>query len=181
MNDLSRAPKPVIILADEKKSHMTKAEIKTRKQAEAALLSNIKFKEKPEVKNDPVAHKEFLRLKKLFLSIGKNDGLYENAVNRYCQLFAECQDFEQKRERFYEDIEELKKEFEKGTMDFLEYDARRVKLTSLIIQLDKQVMAKRNMMLALEKENVMTIAASLRSIPKKAEVKPENPSDHLFT
>ena len=178
---MSRAPKPVIILADERKSHMTKAEIKFRKQAEAALLSDTKFKEKPEVKNNPVAHKEFLRLKKLFLSIGKNDGLYENAVNRYCQLFAECHDFEEKRERFYNDMEELKKQFDNGTLDFISYDVRRAKLAGLIIQLDKQVMSKRTMMLALEKENVMTIAASLRSIPKKAEAKPENPSDHLFT
>ena len=178
---MARPAKTEKIISLEGRAHRTKAELDYRKQAEAKLLSKIKLKEKPEVKNDPVAHKEFLRLKKLFLSIGKNDGLYENAVNRYCQLFAECQDFENKRERFYDDLEELKKEFEKGTMDLLAYDSRRSKLAALIIQLDKQVMAKRTMMLALEKENVMTIAASLRSIPKKTEVKPESPSDHLFT
>jgi hypothetical protein len=40
-----------------------------------------------------------------------------------------------------------------------------------IVGLDKQIMSKRNMMLAIEKENLMTIASALRSIPKKVEKK----------
>jgi len=74
---MGRAPKPVVILSEEKKSHRTKAELDQRKKAEEALLTKIEFKEKRAVKNNPVAHKEFLRVKKLFIAIGKNDGLYE--------------------------------------------------------------------------------------------------------
>jgi hypothetical protein len=36
-----------------------------------------------------------------------------------------------------------------------------------IIGLDKQIQSKRKMILDIEKENIMTIAAALRSIPKK--------------
>ena len=43
-----------------------------------------------------------------------------------------------------------------------------------IVDLDKQIQSKRKMMLDIEKENVMTIASALRSIPKKAEDK-DNP------
>ena len=40
-----------------------------------------------------------------------------------------------------------------------------------ILALDKQVQAKRKMLLDIEKENIMTIASSLRSVPKKTEKK----------
>jgi len=40
-----------------------------------------------------------------------------------------------------------------------------------LISLDRQVQAKRKMLLDMEKENIMTIASSLRSIPKKQENK----------
>ena len=40
-----------------------------------------------------------------------------------------------------------------------------------LISLDKQIQAKRKMLMDIEKENIMTIASSLRSIPKKAEKK----------
>jgi hypothetical protein len=43
-----------------------------------------------------------------------------------------------------------------------------------MIALDKQIQTKRKMLLDIEKENIMTIAAALRSIPKKTDEK-ENP------
>lgn len=176
---MGRPAKTKNIIDFEGKSHRTKEELEIRERAEEALLSKIKFKEKKGVKDNPVAHKEFLRIKKLFVAIEKNDGLYENAVNRYCQLFAECQDFENRREFFFEDLNQLRKEFEDKNIDFLTYDDKRSRLTGHIIALDKQVMQKRNMMLALEKENVMTIAAALRSIPKK-KVERRDPNADLF-
>jgi hypothetical protein len=38
-----------------------------------------------------------------------------------------------------------------------------------MIECDRQVQAKRKMLLDIEKENIMTIAAALRSIPKKTD------------
>jgi hypothetical protein len=37
------------------------------------------------------------------------------------------------------------------------------------MSIDKMVQTKRKMLLDIEKENIMTIAAALRSIPKKEE------------
>ena len=45
-----------------------------------------------------------------------------------------------------------------------------------IVNLDKQVQAKRKMMMAIEKESIMTLAASMRSVPKT----PENETNPLL-
>ena len=47
-------------------------------------------------------------------------------------------------------------------------------LQNSVISLDKQIQAKRKMMFDIERENIMTISAALRSIPKKVDVS-ENP------
>ena len=162
------------------RSHRTKAELEQRQKHEEASLSKIKLKEKPEVKNNERAHTEFLRLKRLLTAIEKCDGLYENAINRYCLLFAECFEFEEKREQFYDGVLGLEESWSNGEIKEIEYYSLRTKMQSQIIALDKQVMAKRNMMLAIEKEHLMTIAAALRSVPKKQEKKKDK-NDDLFS
>ena len=96
--------KPAKILEMEKRSHRTKKEIAQRKNAEAALLTGVVLKEKREVKNNQIAHKEFQRLRKLLKSIDKDDDLYGETINRYCMLIAECEEFQQKREKIYEQL-----------------------------------------------------------------------------
>lgn len=168
--------KPYLVLTSEKRSHRTKAELKQREQGEKALVTGTKLKERPEVKANPVAHKEFQRLNKLLKGIEKNDAIYEPVINRFCMLQAECYDFEKKRESFYRDIEELTKDRETfvNNDDLNSYYKLKNNMQSQIIALDKQVQAKRKMLLDIEKENIMTIASALRSIPKKVE-KSENP------
>ena len=169
-------PKPYIVLANEKKSHRTKKELKQREEGEKALTTGTALKERSEVKANPVAHKEFLRLNKLLKNIKKNDAIYEPIINRYCMIQAECIDFEEKRESFYNDIQELTKDRETfvDNEDLNSYYKLKNNLQSQIIALDKQVQTKRKMLLDIEKENIMTIAAALRSIPKKVD-KQENP------
>ena len=165
-------PKPFTVLIQEGKSHRTKAELRQRKEHEESLLSGKKLRERPEVKNNPIAHKEFLRLNKLLENIGKNDAIYEPIINRYCQLQAECQDFEDKRDRADNMINELTNTYynkNDGEISFLDYMDRLEKLQKQIIAIDKQIQTKRKMLLDIEKENIMTIAAALRSIPKKVE------------
>jgi len=48
-----------------------------------------------------------------------------------------------------------------------------------MISIDKQIQVKRKMLFDIEKENVMTIAAALRSIPKKEEKKSDALRDAL--
>jgi len=75
--------KPVSVLQSEGKSHRTKAELARRQAAEDALSTGRSLRERPEVKQDPAAHKEFLHINGLLKIIGKNDALVEGSVNRY--------------------------------------------------------------------------------------------------
>lgn len=165
--------KPHSVLEAEGKSHRTKAELELRREGEAALATGKTLRERPEVKNHPVAHREFIRLNNLLKTIGKNDAIYEAVINRYCTLQAECRDFEIKRESFYHDIEELESDkdllVDSGDMTLSTYYKLKSGMQANIISLDKQIQAKRKMMFDIERENIMTIAAALRSIPKKAE------------
>ena len=166
-------PKPFSVLKSEKKSHRTKAELKQRQQGEAALSTGVALKERPEVKRNPIAHKEFKRINDLLKNIGKNDAIYEVIINRYCLLYAECFDFELKRESFYNDLVEFTNDkdrlIESEEISISTYYKMKYNMQTTIIDIDKQVQAKRKMLFDLEKENIMTIAAALRSIPKKEE------------
>lgn len=171
-------PKPVLVLKTEKKSHRTKAELKLREEGEKALATGVALKERPEVKANPIAHKEFLRINKLLKSIEKNDAIYEPIINRYCLLQAECKEFEEKRETIYKNILELERDkerlIESEEMSLSTYYKIKSDMQKQMVALDKQIQSKRKMLLDIEKENIMTIAAALRSIPKKVD-KEENP------
>lgn len=168
-------PKPFKVITNEKKSHRTKAELKAREEGEQALSTDTEIKERVEVRDNKFAHKEFKRIVKLLEKIGKNDAIYEPVINRYCLLQAECYEFKEKREKFYKDFEKLENEYEENE-DFTmkEYFTLVNNVQKHIIDLDRQIQTKRKMLLEIEKENVMTIASALRSIPKKVE-KDENP------
>lgn len=159
------------IIRMEGKSHRTKRELAERKRAEDQLLTGRVLKEAEEVKKNEAAHKEFVRVKRLLKTIGKDDDLYGAVINRYCLLQAECQELEKKREQISflaDDLENSREEFE-GNM--AEYFKLRTEMHKNFLSLDKQVQAKRKMLMDIEKENIMTIASSLRTIPKKPETK----------
>lgn len=168
---MGRPPKPFTVIKSEKKSHRTKAELESRKKAEESLVTGVKMKVRPEVKADEVAHKEYKRIAKLLRSIEKDDDLFGACINRYCQLFAECKDFEIKREDFARRAQELEEReneiLSNEEMSVREYYGLLATLQSQVIALDKQIQAKRKMMFDYEKENLMTVAAGLRNIPKK--------------
>lgn len=167
--------KPAKVIEMEKKSHRTKKELAQRRNAEAALLTGTALKEKKEVKDNRTAHKEFLRLAKLLKLIGKDDDLYGETINRYCILIAECEEFQHKRERIYEQLSEYQEHMEelveKGEMSWKDAYSIEAAMQRNLVSVDKQIQAKRKMLLDLEKENVMTIASSLRSIPKNTDKK----------
>lgn len=168
--------KPAAVLEGEKRSHRTKEELSRRKIAEQALLSQTKIREAPAVRASPAAHKEFRRLVKLLEKIEKDDALYQGPINRYCQLSAECGEMEEKREVFFRGIAQLEAQYEEtggGGMTASEYFACLGRMQSQVIALDKQVMAKRRMLLDIERECLMTIASALRSVPKRQTEDPE--------
>ena len=104
--------------------------------------------------------------------------MYGAVINRYCILYAETKEFEEKKERFYRqlcDLEENKEELlETEQMTYGEYYKTETSMQKNLIALDRQVQAKRRMLSDIEKENIMTIASSLRSVPK-TEAKKSNP------
>ena len=81
--------------------------MRVREKSEKSLLTGVTLKETKEVKDNEVAHKEFLRIVKLLKKIEKNDDLYGAVINRYCILYAETKGFEEKRERMYSQLCEL--------------------------------------------------------------------------
>lgn len=175
-----RPPKPTDILLFEGKSHRTKAEFEQRKAAELSLVTGIHMEMWSNVKANKKAAAEFARVSELLAVIGKDDALQEAVVNRYCLLHAECIDFEKKCETFTKSMGELKSDYQNDKIDSSEYYKLINDMQKNIISVDKQIMSKRSMMLAIEKENLMTIASALRSIPKKQEKPPETDFGRKF-
>ena len=171
--------KPYTVISSEKRSHRTKAELSARKQGEESLKTSEKLKERKEVKANKSAHKEFLRISKLLKNIDKNDAIYEAVINRYCLLQAECEEIETRRSTYEEIIKEIraalpklsKEDTEKYLMELTEITSSLAKISGQIAACDKILAAKRKMLLDIEKENIMTIAAALRSIPKNTDKK----------
>lgn len=173
-------PKPFTVLTSEKKSHRTKQELLLRKTGEDALITGKALAERPETKKNKVAHKEFKRVNDLLKKIEKNDAIYEPVINRYCMIQSECIDLEIRREEIYELVEMLRNEF-KASINYAQEEDRAELImkfgkamsdyTYATIDIDKQIQSKRKMLLDIEKENVMTIASALRTIPKKQDTK----------
>ena len=170
-----RPPKPIELIKFEKKSHRTKAEIKQREEAEQQLLTGVKLKAWPEVRADKVALKEFNRVKRLLQKINHNDALHEAVINRYCILVSESKQIEETVRGLRGDLEELATLRKAGEIEVMPFIQEKGAINDRIIAWDKKLMDKRKMLLQIEKENIMTILAALRSIPKKPQEKTESP------
>ena len=175
-------PKPFTVLSTEGKSHRTKAELELRKKGEESLSTGVALKERSEIKKNKVAHKEFVRVNKLLQGIQKNDALYEAIINRYALMQAECIGLEEKREKCFEIITRLDEKFDEEIENtpkeeraslIRSYSRTYSESIKNVLSLDSQIQSKRKMLLDIEKENVMTIASALRSIPKKEDKEEE--------
>lgn len=151
-------------LIDMTTGHRTKAEKAFRKQGEESLKTKTPMREWPEVKEDPVAHKMFQRIRKLLKAIEHDDAIHEAAINRYCQILAECGNFENEIER----LELLREKLEEKEcrMEFKDYIRAAIDIEKQINTKDKLLQQKRAMLLNIEKENIMTICSQLRAVPK---------------
>lgn len=156
---MPRPTKPMQVLKAEKKSHKTKAELAVRAHGEEALLTGSPLRASNEVRSNPRALREFKRLQRLLGTIEKDDGLYGNIINRYCLLAAECDELVEAHALIKQRADAVEE-----TSDYLE-------CMKLLYKNDALLQQKRKMMFDIEKENVMTIASALRSIPKTAEKK----------
>ena len=80
--------------------------------------------------------------------------------------------FEEQRERLLAEQEELSR----ADVPVEEKHKMRMELQRAMLSLDKQVQAKRKMMLDIEKECALTVASAVRNVPKK----PEKAQDSLL-
>ena len=180
---MARPSKPAAIIEAEKKSHRTKAELDTRKNAESGLLSKKRLQERKEVAENKIAHTEFLRVSKLMKAIGKDDALYSSGINTYCMLYAEIGELHDQMQILDQTADMLRETFGKlredpaahvDTDNIIRFETAFTRLVSQRLNISSMIDKKRKMMLEIDKENVMTISAALRSIPKQPEKK-ENP------
>lgn len=168
-----RPSKPTALILLEGKSHRTKAELEKRKEAEKALITGQPMKEWAATKQDPVAHSHWIRMAKLYRAIGKNDALVEATMNRYCMLLSECESVEKEDQRLHALAEKL--DDRQDEMEFAEYIRLSSDINRSIAKNQTALQNKRKMLLDIEKENIMTLAAQMRSIPKQPD-KNERPT-----
>ena len=168
---MGRPSKPAAVIEAEGKSHRTKAELKCRKAAEDAVLSHEPLFERAEVRRNELAHAEFERVARLMDAIGKNDALYSSGLNTYCLLYAEIAELEEEKVRIRAMIEKLSDKAEDicEAEELVQAMKAIDKMLGKVLSVGTTIDQKRRLMLAIDKENVMTVSAALRSIPKTPE------------
>jgi len=171
---MARPSKPIALV----EGHRTNAEKSSRAEVESSLVTGMPWREWPEVKQNPVAHKLYQKLNKLFKKIDKNDALSEPIINRYCILQAECAAYEEDDRRLRDRMEELDDRFnneeDKSDLKYADYIKLALDIERQIAVNDTRLQAKRKMLLDIERETCMTLKAQLAAIPKKAKKPDEN-------
>lgn len=155
--------------------HRTKAELELRKEAEEKLKTGKAITERSRTKEDKNAHREFKRVKALLEKLDKNDDLYSAIINRYCIIQSECLDFEEKIKDINKRLTQLEIDYNDDKIEADFYYKTYDNLQKSITSYDRQIMTKRKMLFDIEKENLMTVASGLRSVPKTPTTSDENP------
>ena len=147
--------KPTELIVLEGKSHRTKKEIEHREKMEQAVYTGQLFKESAEVRADPVAHKEFTRLKRLYSHIQFVDGLDESVINRYCLELSNLKGMDDRRERLDKMADEAKE------------DKDRLRAFEMLSRLDAAESRCKDLLLKYEDRLFLNPTSRLKAIPKK--------------
>lgn len=164
-NMAGRPSKPTEIIEAEGKTHLTKAEIEHRKQAEKSLYTGENFTESKQVKQNKIAHTEFLRLRRLYNKITYVDALDQQIVNRYCLEISNQEKLQQileKMELKIDDCEQLE------TKDIIQ-------LYKSINGVLSNINKSKSLLLQYEDRLFLNPTSRIKSVPKKPE-KPEKKS-----
>ena len=145
--------------------HLTSAERTARAQGEAALKTDEKMKPSAVVRKNAQAMKYFRRMAKLYAGIDMDEAFYENTLSRYCLLLAEHDEALKDRERIERNIEKL--EEHENEMEFKDYVYLAQSLEASLLSADRVLAKRRDQLLSIEKENLMTIQGKMRAVPKK--------------
>ena len=167
---MGRPPKRLQLL----QGNLTKRQIETREKGEKSLSVDAKMKKSKMVREDKEASKHFNRVVKMLGAVEMADGLCENVINRYCLLLAKMERLEQETERTHAAMDELAER--KGEMDFPDYMKALTNLMKSATAGERLGAKVRDQLLAIERENLMTLQGKLRAVPKKAEKPAEEES-----
>lgn len=160
---IGRNAKPIALhIAEGNPNRLTKRQIGAREKAEKSLYTGTTFKESPVVRGDLIAHREFLRLKKLYKKIPYMDGLDEQIINRYCLLISQEQMLGKTLERMLIDVDEVS-----NVED-------RIAIYKAVAGVTDKVMKVRDMLLKVEDRLFLNPLAKVKNLPKleKKEEKP---------
>lgn len=160
--------KPISVIKQEGNvRRLSKKAIEHRERLESQLMTGIELKENEEVASNEIAHKEFLRLKALLKNINKDDDLTGHVINTHCLLVAECNDIQKLKETYINNLDEFESRCIDEDITFTDKMKIKMNLQKQILDCDKLLMQKRKLLFDIGKENILTIASALRSIPKK--------------
>ena len=155
-----RPSKPTDMILLEGKSHRTKAELNHRKSAEQALYTGENFRESVQVKNNPIAHKEFSRLKKLYAKIAYIDALDQQVINRYCLEIANQIRLADLAEKLELKIDEINDNMRTSNI---------VALFKAISGVEYEIRKSKEFLLKFEDRLFLNPASRIRSVPKTPE------------
>lgn len=170
--------KPVAVLRLEKKSHRTERELQQREEAEKSLLTGRPMSMQKGL--SAKAKKEFIRVKELLSLIDKDDALYEGIINRYAQIKSEIDNMSIRIKKQQSLLKAVAKAYAENEISFEMYFQSTQKAETLILSLDRQIQSKRKMLFDIEKENVMTVAAALRSVPTFRDKPKKDKNEDMF-
>jgi FAD/FMN-containing dehydrogenase len=158
-----------IALIDNSRARKTKAEIAARAAWEKSLSTDEHMRMPRSVKANKEAAEHWKRLLKILGSVGMNEAFYENVLGRYCLLLAEHDQLAEERTKRQAAVDELyARKDEMEAKDFFELLQS---LAAMVDATDRKIVKKRDQLLAIEKENLLTVQGKLRAIPKKPEEK----------
>lgn len=152
------------------RGHRTKAEKALRQAAEEDMRTEARICPGPMLEKDREAAAYYRRVTALLEEVGLNEAFYENVITRYCLLLAEVDRLTAERLAAAEDEARLRAEG--ANMPILDFIRALERLTSIADAKDKTIAKKRDQLLAIEKENLMTVQGKLRAIPKQPEKGP---------
>lgn len=153
-----------LILLEGNKSHLCKSEIERRRKAEKSLASGEAFHESPQVKTNKIAHREFIRLKRLYQDIPYIDALDEGIINRYCLEVANAHDLRAL-------IESLSMSLQSATDS-----DERLSITDRLMSATRNLNRCSDMLLKLEDRLLLNPTARVKSVPMKQEPAKEEPA-----
>lgn len=146
--------KPTNLLRLEGRGHRTKAELEYRERGEQALAVEGEILESAQVREDKDAHREFLRLKRLYAGIEFVGPLDQQALNMYCLEVADVG-------RAREELARLRGEQRQAdTREERETLGSEIRRASVALYKSKELLLK------YEDRLFLNPAARIRAVPK---------------